>query len=142
LAWRAPYLWTHGKGEYRLADAETEVRRFLQARGGAGQAALALTKLGTWMDRMEEDPPARVEVELTALEAPDGLAAVAEAVVRERFPQAELTVRSWPTGFGVGDTAFVQEWDIPWEVDEVREILSREVYPASGPGRPSPWRSG
>ena len=137
LAWRAPYLWTHGKGEYRLADAETEVRRFLQARGGAGQAALALTKLGTWMDRMEEDPPARVEVELTALEAPDGLAAVAEAVVRERFPQAELTVRSWPTGFGVGDTAFVQEWDIPWEVDEVREILSREVYPALRPGTPA-----
>jgi hypothetical protein len=137
MAWRAPYLWTHGKGEYRLEDAETEVRRFLQARGGEGQAALALTKLGAWMDRMEEDPPARIEVELTALEAPDGLAAVAEAVVRERFPEAELAVTTWPTGFGVGDTVFVQEWDIPWEVDEVREILSREVYPALRPGAPA-----
>jgi hypothetical protein len=136
LARRAPYVWTYGKGEYRLADAETEVGRFLQARGGAGQAALALAKLGAWMDRMAEDPPTRVEVELATVEAPEGLAAVAESVVRERFPEAELTVRSWPTGFGVGDTVFVQEWDIPWEVDEVREILSREVYPDLRPGAP------
>jgi hypothetical protein len=134
---RAPYLWTHGKGEYRLADAETEIRRFLQGRGGAGQAALALTKLGSWMDRMKEDPPTRVQVELSALEAPEGLGALAEAVVRERFPAAEVSVAAWPTGFGVGDTIFVQEWDIPWEVDEVREILSREVYPMIRPGAPA-----
>ena len=37
LARRAPYLWTHGKGEYRLADVETEVRRFLQARKRSAQ---------------------------------------------------------------------------------------------------------
>ena len=137
MARRAPYLWTHGKGEYRLADAETEVRRFLQARGGAGQAALAMTKLETWMDRMAEDPPSRLEVELAALEAPEGLAPVAEALVRERFPAAEVSVTAWPTGFGVGDTVFVQEWELPWEVDEVREILAEEVYPSVRPGAPA-----
>jgi len=137
MARRAPYLWNHGKGEYRLADAETEVRRFLQARGGAGQAALALAKLGSWMDRMADEPPARIEVELAALEAPEGLAAVAERVVRERFPEAEVAVRTWPTGFGVGDTVFVQDWELPWEVDEVREILARDVYPSVRPGAPA-----
>ncbi|MCK5653454.1 MAG: hypothetical protein KAJ42_18845, partial [Gemmatimonadetes bacterium] len=102
VARRVPYLWQYGKGEYRLADAETEVRRFLQGRKAPGQLALALTKLGVWMDRMAEDPPSRVEVELAAEKAPDGLADVAADVIRERFPGAEVDVRTFPTGFGVG----------------------------------------
>ncbi|HSR42030.1 MAG TPA: hypothetical protein VLL48_07660, partial [Longimicrobiales bacterium] len=131
LARRAPWLWTHGKGEFRLADAATQVRRFFQVREAPGQLALALAKLGAWMDRRVEagDPPARVEVELAALEAPEGLDELARTVVRERFPDADVTVRTWPTGFGVGDTVFVQEWELPWEVDEVRGVLRREVYP-------------
>ncbi len=136
LARRAPYLWRYGKGEYRLADAETEVRRFLQASRAPGQAALALTKLGSWMDRMEDDPPSRVEVELAALDAPEGLADVARTVVQERFPDADVGVRTWPTGFGVGDTIFAEEWDLPWEVDDARRILDEEGL------SPGPFRLG
>ncbi len=128
LARRAPYLWRHGKGEYRLADVETETRRFLQAREGPGQVALALAKLETWLARMADDPPERIQVEMATLESPSGLASLAESMIRERLPAAEVEVESWPTGFGVGDTVFVQEWDIPWEVDEAREVLEREVY--------------
>ncbi len=137
LARRAPYLWTHGKGEFRLADVETEVRRFLQGRKAPGQVALALTKLGTWMDRMAEEPPSRVEVELSALEIPEGLEELAASMVRERFPSAEISVMSWPAGFGVGDTIFVQEWEIPWEVDEARQVLETEVYPNIRGGEPA-----
>ena len=137
LARRAPYLWRHGKGEYRLADAETEVRRFLQGRKAPGQLALALTKLGVWMDRMAEDPPSRVEVELAAESAPHGLADVAADVILERFPGAEVDVQTFPTGYGVGDTIFVQDWDIPWEVDDARRILEREVYPNVRSGAPA-----
>ncbi len=137
LARRAPYLWTYGKGEYRLADAETELRRFLQAQRGPGQVALALTKLGMWVDRLAEDPPTRVEVELAALEAPEGVDRVAEAIVRERFPDAAVSVRTWPTGFGVGDTVFVQEWEIPWEVEEVRQLLATQAYPGLRAGAPA-----
>jgi hypothetical protein len=136
LARRAPYLWHHGKGEYRLADAETEVRRFLQARNGPGQVALALEKLESWMERMSEDPPRKMEVELAALDAPAGLADVMEEMVRQRFPDTELDVRTWPTGFGVGDTVFAREWDIPWEVDDARTILEEEVYPTLRAGVP------
>ncbi len=136
LAQRVPYLWEFGKGEYRLADVQTEVRRFLQARQAPGQVALALTKLGMWMDRMAEEPPVRVEVELAAEEVPEGLNGLAGAIVRERFPGAEVSVESWPTGFGVGDTVFVQDWDIPWEVDEVRQLLETEVYPHVVSGAP------
>jgi len=137
LSYRAPYLWTHGKGEYRLADAETEVRRFLQARQAPGQLALALTKLGSWMGRMADDPPSRVEVELAALEVPEGLDGLLTAAVRDRFPEADVSAETWPTGFGVGDTVFVQEWDIPWEVDEVRGLLEKEVYPNIRSGVPA-----
>jgi hypothetical protein len=136
LARRAPYLWTQGKGEYRLADAETEVRRFLQAREAPGQVALALTKLGAWLDRMASAPPSRVEVELAALKAPEGLEEVMAAVVRERFPDAEVDVATWSTGFGVGDTIFAHDWEIPWEVDDARRILAEEVYPQLQPDRP------
>ena len=59
-----------------------------------------------------------------------------EAMVLERFPQAEVEVQTWPTGFGTGDTIFVQDWELPWEVDEAREILEREVYPNVRGGAP------
>ncbi len=137
LAYRAPYLWTHGKGEYRLADAETEVRRFLQARQASGQIALALTKLGSWMDRLADDPPSRVEVELAAQEVPEAVNDLAALVVRDRFPGVDVSVQNWSTGFGVGDTVFVQEWEIPWEVDEVRALLEDQVYPNLRPGAPA-----
>ncbi len=139
LAGRAPYLWSHGKGQVRLADLQTEIRRFLQARKAPGQVALALAKLGTWMDRDAESgaAPRRVEVELVAEDAPEGLAAVAEATIRERFTDADIAVDTWSSGFGQGDTIFVQEWAIPWEVDDARARLEAEVYPAVRPGAPA-----
>jgi len=144
LARRAPFLWRYGKGEYRLADAETEVRRFLQARTAPGQVALALSKLEGWMDRMvsrplEEGggtPPVRVEVELAALEVPTGVEEVLSSAVEARFPEAHVAVSTWSTGFGVGDTVFVHDWEIPWEVEDARRILAEEVYPEVGPGGP------
>ena len=134
LARRAPFLWRYGKGEYRLADAQRAVRRFLQAKSESGQVALALTKLESWLGRMEEDPPERIQVELATREAPEELEELVEAMVRRRFPGSQVAVRSWPTGFGVGDTIFAQEWNLPWEVDEAREILESEVYPRLRPG--------
>ncbi len=135
LARRVPFLWRHGKGEYRLADAETDIRRFLQVRTPPGQVALALAKLDAWLDRMaSETTPDRVEVELAALETPADLREVVAETVRRRFPEAEVAVRTWPTGFGVGDTIFAFDWEIPWEVEEARRILAQEVYPGIRPG--------
>ena len=171
---RLPYLWEHGKGEYRLEDVETEVRRFFQAREGPGQLSLAVHKLLTWLDRLDapqgdgppdaasdssrtsqanssaatqsnrqagaqsnagEDAPVEsISLEISAQEMPDGFARFVQDLVEERFPEVEATVATYATGFGVGDTIFQQDLDLPWEVDTFREAFAREILPRVGPG--------
>ena len=149
---RLPYLWEYGKGEYRLEDVETEVRRFVQAREAPGQLSLAIHKLRTWLDRLEtadqstdpqdagsgdssgDSPVESIELEISAEHIPDGLGSWLQDLVEERFPAAEASVATYATGFGVGDTIFQQEMDFPWEVDTFREAFAAEVFPRIGPG--------
>lgn len=136
LAGRAPWLWQPGKGERRLAELQTEVRRFLQAREAPGQVALALAKVDAWSEhhQREGESPHRIEIEVVADEVPDEVDGVIRAQLADRFPATEVDVAHWSSGYGVGDTIFVQEWDLPWEVDTARDRLARDVYPhvASG----------
>ena len=151
---RLPYLWEHGKGEYRLEDAETEVRRFLQAREAPGQLSLAIHKVRTWLDRLAgsivdnttdsqiaglgdplpESPVESIALEISAEDIPDGLDGWMRDLVEERFPEADVSVATYATGFGVGDTIFRQDFDLPWEVDTFREAFATEVLPRIGPG--------
>lgn len=127
-----PYLWDHGKGEYRLEDVENEARRFLQGRGAAGQLSLAIQKLRTWLDRL--DAVASIAIEISAERMPDGFDQFARDLVEERFPDAEASVETYATGFGVGDTIFQQDMDLPWEVDTFRDAFANEVLPRIAPG--------
>ncbi|HKK94124.1 MAG TPA: hypothetical protein VJ925_11870, partial [Longimicrobiales bacterium] len=158
LSGTAPYLRAHDRGGYRLHDARTHARRTLQGRTAGGQAALALHKLDSWMRRLAEDgsmagaplppvvgdssstadvdrptgrpaSPSRVEVELAVERAESGLDQVAAEVVRTHFPDAEIDVRSWSTGFGVGDTIYERTFDLGWEVDDARALLAERLYP-------------
>ena len=125
---RAPYLWEHGKGNYRLSDVETEVRRFFQARRAPGQIALATTKLRAWLERLEGLDIDSLAIEIAADERPGGLDAHARAIAAAAFPGATVDVRTFQTGFGAGDTVFTQQISLPWEVDTVRHTL-REALP-------------
>ncbi len=116
-AQRMPYLWEYGKGNYQLNDAETEVRRFFQAKDAPGQTALAVYKLGQWLDRLKGKPIDSIGVEIAAKDRYAGLDRYAEQMVRARFPNAKVTVLTQQTGFGVGKTIFTQEATLPWEVD-------------------------
>ena len=150
---RLPYLWNHGKGEYRLEDVDNEVRRFFQGRGAAGQLSLAIQKVRTWLDRLDAPtsdsltadgptaapsggvtraPVESIALEISAEEIPDGLDRFVQDLVEERFPDAEATVTTYATGFGVGDTIFRQEFDLPWEVDTFRQAFDSEVLPGIG----------
>ncbi len=111
-AGRLPYLNRYEKGQFGLAEFETELRRFFQARDVAGTSALALAKLEQWITRLEEgdrpqippsdapwppevgDPEAlpedrrqveRLEIELALDTVPEGLEGYLNAHLRERL---------------------------------------------------------
>jgi hypothetical protein len=131
VAGRMPYLWDHGKGEYRLSDVETEVRRFFQARDAAGQISLGLEKLDTFLARLDGRAIDSLDVQLAVQSAPPRLDAHVQARLREAFPAAQATASAHTTGFGVGRPIFEEEVVLPWEVDEVRAALA-EVLPRIG----------
>ena len=135
VARRLPYLWDHGKGEYRLEDVEDEVRRFFQGRGAAGQLSLATHKLRTWLDRLDASSPVEsITLEISAEQMPDGFERFVREIIEERFPEAEASVATYATGFGVGDTIFQQNLDFPWEVDTFRDAFRNEALPRIGSG--------
>ncbi len=136
VARRLPYLWDHGKGEYGLEDVENEVRRFFQGRGAAGQLSLAIQKIHSWLERADSSsaPIESMALEISAEEMPDGFGEFVRALVAERFPEAEASVETYATGFGVGDTIFQQDLALPWEVDTFRDAFGRDVLPRIAPG--------
>jgi hypothetical protein len=159
LAHRLPSLEAHRPGAFGLAEVEDEVRRFLQARGAAGQVALALVKLEAWMDRLEagerpgvppsdqarpstpESPgwrpgtPIRgLSVELAIDTVPAGLASLVESRLQTRFPGVPVGVELVPSAFGAGEEIFTFQEEFPWEVDQAWEVLRRDVLPAVEPG--------
>jgi hypothetical protein len=133
VAGRMPYLWDHGKGEYRLSDAETEVRRFFQARETPGQVALALEKLDGWIARLDGRAISSVNVELATQAAPAQLHRHIEQRLRAAFPNAAVAAVTHATGFGVGKPIFEEEVTLPWEVDEARAAL-RDALPGLAAG--------
>jgi hypothetical protein len=159
LARRLPYLHRYGKGAYGLRDVEEEVRRFFQARGAAGQTALALVKLDAWLDRLEAgerpgippsdqaapwdpegpgwrpDTPLRgLRVELVVDTVPAGLEEWISARVRERLPGVSVEVELHPGAFGAGAEILSMERHFGWEVDDAWEALRSQVLPRIGPG--------
>ncbi|MGE3616291.1 MAG: M14 family metallopeptidase [Gemmatimonadales bacterium] len=132
LAGRAPWLWTPGKGEYQLSDLETEVRRFVQARSGAGQLALGVHKLDRWLDRLPADGIDSVAVELAVKDRPDGLDRFLDGLLRQRLPRARRSVTTFDVGFGVGRPVFEDTIRLPWEVDSVWTALRGGLFPRLG----------
>lgn len=128
-ATRMPYLWEYGKGNYQLSDVETQVRRFFQAREAPGQTALAVVKLGQWLDRLKGKAVDSIGVEIAAKDRYAGLDRYAEQMVHARFPDAKVTVLTQQTGFGVGKMIFTQEATLPWEVNTFWKDFREQALP-------------
>ena len=126
---RMPYLWQYGKGNYELEDVETEVRRFLQAREAPGQAALALHKLDSWLQRLAERSIDSVSVQLHTSQDYDALDAVIDSIVGSHLPAAHRSVHTAATGFGVDRTIFDDQFTIPWEVDTFWDAFRTDALP-------------
>ena len=152
----APEPGVSPKGGFMLDELETDLRRFFQARNARGQTALALAKLEQWLDRLEAGerpgpspsdapwppeanpetaPVGEIAVELAVDSVPDGLGPFLEARIRERFPEAAVSVTLHPTGFGAGEEIFAREMELEWEVDELRRWVQAELLPQVAPGR-------
>jgi len=129
LSKRLPYLWEYGKGNYRLEDIEEDVRKFFQVKNAPGQAALAIHKLRTWLDRIAGKEIESLNIELALKESPEGLTDFTENLVEEYFPKANIDVELFTTGFGVGKTIFEENMEIPWEVDEFWSLFRDEALP-------------
>lgn len=132
VAKRLPYLWDHGKGNFELADVETDVRRFFQAKETAGQVALGVHKTRAWLARLAGQDIDSVAIELATKERPQGLDAFLGDVIKERFPGAKTAVSTYATGFGVGRTIFEQDIEIPWEVDAFWKLFREQALPRLG----------
>jgi len=129
LAKRFPYLWDYGKGNYRLEDVETEVRRFFQVKSPAGLAAASLYKLEKWLSRIEDKSIDKLDIELDLKELPAGLDDLVTEIVREKFPRADVNLKLNQTGYGLGKLIFSEDMEIPWEVDEFWNLFDRSILP-------------
>ncbi len=129
LARRAPYLWTYGKGEYLLSDLERDVRRFVQARSGAGQAALGVHKLNEFLGRIAGQQIDSLAVEFVVRDTVDGLGRFIERQLQQRFPSARRTVRVYNAGFGEGKPIFDRTMRLPWEVDSAWVMIRDSILP-------------
>lgn len=134
VAGRMPWLWDPGKGNTELADIQTDVRRFFQARETSGQVALALHKLRTWLDRLRDRDIDSLDVEIATKESPAGLEGHIQSLLRDRFPTASTTTTAHATGFGVGRSVFEQDFEIAWEVDAFRQAFRNRALPRVGAG--------
>ncbi|MEF8796154.1 MAG: hypothetical protein V5A48_06865, partial [Salinivenus sp.] len=69
-----PWLGGHGRNAFRLQRVDTDVRRFVQGRSGAGQVAAGLEKLDTWLTRLDTTATLdSLHVTLAADSVPGGL---------------------------------------------------------------------
>ncbi|MFC1493169.1 M14 family metallopeptidase [candidate division KSB1 bacterium] len=134
VSMRFPYLWDHGKGNFRLKDIERQVDEFFKAKSVPGQITAALYKIDEWLDRLGGSELESIEFELAATETPSGLSAYITDAVKNKFPGIDPDVKLYKTGFGEGKEIFEEEFSIPWEVDEFWRIFREDALPQINAG--------
>ena len=129
LARRLPYVWDTAKGQPRLSDARAVVRRTLEGRTTASQAALALTALDEILDDLNElsVPPTDLRVDAYFEEASDEFDRWLADTLRTRLPEAEVEVETRSRLAPV--EVFTQQPELGWEVDRFRERFRDAVLP-------------
>jgi hypothetical protein len=132
LARRAPYVWDNVRGSLTADDVAGHLSRFLAARSGAGQAALALGELEAAIDEIEDRKLQSVEVKLFLESAEPAFEKHLTAWLGERLPKVPAKVSTQ----GITDPVpvFDETFDVPWEVEEFRSRLRADVLPQVKPG--------
>jgi hypothetical protein len=125
---RLPYAWDYGKDRLSLGRVEDDLRRFFALRSPAGQAAAALYKARRMMKKV--DPADLKYAELKIFTEGGGEPYL--AYLRKQFPNVKLTAGD--LDIRAAKPVFEQNFDLPWEVDDLRAKFNKEVLPAVKPG--------
>ncbi len=132
LSRRLPYVWDTGKGQTSLGDARESVRKLLEGRTTAAQAALAVEELEDILDQVEDLDLERLEVKAYFEEASAEFDEWATGEITERVHAAALRVSSQKRLDPV--EVFTEAPELTWEVDAFRQRFREQVIPQIAPG--------
>ena len=130
LAEKFPNIWARGKDRTTLDDVEDDVRRFVDGRSRAGQAAMSLYKLDKLAGQLQGKDLASAHVRVFVEKAADGLADVVKKEAAARIKATSLAVDVQNMDVQKGRSLIDDEFDIPSEVDDFWTRLRARVVPA------------
>jgi hypothetical protein len=130
LAERFPHIWARGKDRTTLDDVEEDVRKFIAGRSPAGQAAMALYKLGKLSQQLQGKDLASAHVRVFVEKADDKLESVVARQATEAIRAGSVTADVQNLDVQKGRTLSSDEFEIPSEVDEFWTKLRAKVVPA------------
>ena len=118
LAARAPYLWDVRRGAPTLSDAKDVVRRLLDGRTAAAQAALGLGELDELLEDLDDLELESLTVDAYLEDSTESFATWLERELTERLDVEEVTVKTHRRHDAV--EVFTEEPELEWEVDTFR----------------------
>lgn len=128
LARRVPYVWDYRRGALTYGDVRTELRRFLDGKSVAGQAAQAVSEIDRWLTELGDVTVTGVDAKLSLEIAEPAFDTFLTGYLRRALPDAKVTVSSQAM---TASTPVIDETiEVPWEVDEFRARFRKDVLPA------------
>ena len=127
LARRVPYVWKNVPGALTYDEVSTELRRFLQARSGAGQASQAIGEIDKIAAGLEGKTIESVDAKLYLESADPQLDQHLAAHVKSLLKTDDVKVSSEAMTAPVA--VFDDTFSVPWEVDDLRARVKSDVLP-------------
>jgi hypothetical protein len=127
LARRVPYVWENAPGALSYDEVSTELRRFLQARSGAGQASQAIGEIDKVVAGLEGKTIESVDAKLYLESADPQLDEHLAAHIKSALKAGDVKVSSQAMTEPV--TVFDDKFSVPWEVDDLRARVKSDVLP-------------
>jgi hypothetical protein len=125
LAGHVPYVWSTTRGDLDFTQIADEVRQFLRARSGAGQAARATVELMDALDSLKGKTLASLDVKAFLEEGSSEFGRYLESIGKQRTGGAAVTA-SVSSRYGPVEV-FRDSPDLGWEVDELRQRFRDDV---------------
>jgi hypothetical protein len=129
LAEKFPHIWARGKDRTTLDDVEDDVRKFVAGRSPAGQAAMALYKLGKLSEQLQGKDLASARVRVFVEKADDQLADFVAQHAAADIKAGSVTADVQNLDVQKGRTLVSDDFEVPSEVDEFWTKLRTKVLP-------------